>query len=84
VQRVRGFAHMTMMKWFNIPHTLWTIICRDSGVICLLDSFERNHIEAAKERDVYCVYGYVIVCVFDKGVMRHSKQPWQQKRPECS
>jgi len=53
VQRVRGVAHIRMTIWLTLSSTLSTSICRDGGVICLLYSFESNHTEAAKERDVY-------------------------------
>ena len=36
----------------DFPSTLRANICRDGGLIYLLDSFECNHTEAAQERDV--------------------------------
>jgi len=40
-------------EFVDFPSTLWASIRTDSGAICVLDSFQCNHTEEAKKRDVY-------------------------------
>jgi len=60
----------------EFPSTLWASIYGDNNVICLLDSFECNHTETAKQRDLHGL----LTVLQDEAVKL--KRPYR-RRPCC-